>query len=823
MSAAPEGTVTLLFSDIEGSTRLLQAVGDAYSDLLLTHRRLLREAFSAHDGYEVDTGGDSFFVAFADARQAVAAARQAQEALAGHAWPERGAIRVRMGLHTGEPRFLDGNYLGIDVHKAARIAAAGHGGQVLLSSETRNLVSVSVRDLGEHRVKDFAGPVWIFQLGRERFPPLKTISNTNLPRPASTFVGREREVEEVLAVLREGARFLTLSGPGGSGKTRLAIEVAADLVAECRSGVFWVGLAPLREPGLVVDAIAQALGAKDDLAEHIGEREMLLVIDNFEQVVDAAPDLAATVEHCPNLKLLVTSRERLRVRGEVEYPVLPLAEPDAVDLFCARARLESDASVVELCKRLDYLPLAVELAAARTNILTPRLILDRLAQRLDLLVGGRDAEARQKTLRATIAWSYELLDDRERQLFARLAVFVGGFTLEAANEVAGAGLDTLESLVDKSLLRHTHGRFWMLETIRDYAVEQLESSAAAGVLRRRHGEYFFALARRAQPHLREESTEWLDRLEREHDNLRAGLDGFENFGDGDLVVEFTASVWRFWSLRGHLVEGRRRLERALIGEHGQAVSRANALLGAADLALDIGDRVAAAHRGEEALALYRALGDQWSIASCILMLGVVEAFDGEWPQAQLRFAESLRLFSELGDEHQSLQATRRLAWSYEELGDREHARVLYGAMLRRARATGDPFIEAKCLGVLAQSAAEEGQLDRAVTMLEEAHHIHRERSGHPDRYGDALVVCRLAHILVAKGNAAVAARLLSCFEALIEDIGVGSIEGWVTTMNDATLVAIRDQLDDASTDAAWKQGRTLAADEAVILARRSLD
>ncbi len=343
MSAAPEGTVTLLFSDIEGSTRLLQAVGDAYSDLLLTHRRLLREAFSAHDGYEVDTGGDSFFVAFADARQAVAAARQAQEAMAGHAWPERGAIRVRMGLHTGEPRFLDGNYLGIDVHKAARIAAAGHGGQVLLSSETRNLVSVSVRDLGEHRVKDFAGPVWIFQLGRERFPPLKTISNTNLPRPASTFVGREREVEEVLSVLREGARFLTLTGPGGSGKTRLAIEVAADLVAECRSGVFWVGLAPLREPGLVVDAIAQALGAKDDLAEHIGEREMLLVIDNFEQVVDAAPDLAAIVEHCPNLKLLVTSRERLRVRGEVEYPVLPLAEPDAVDLFCARARLESDA------------------------------------------------------------------------------------------------------------------------------------------------------------------------------------------------------------------------------------------------------------------------------------------------------------------------------------------------------------------------------------------------------------------------------------------------------------------------------------------------
>jgi hypothetical protein len=337
--------------------------------------------------------------------------------------PPPPALRVRMGLHTGEPTFRDGTYFGMDVHKAARIAAAGHGVQVLLSNETRDLAPAAVSDLGEHRLKGFTEPVSIFQLGRERFPPLKTISNSNLPRPANTFVGRQREVKEVRSLLVDGTRFLTLTGPGGSGKTRLAIEAAAELVPEFRNGVSWVELAALREPGLVVDAIAQTLGAKDVLAEHIGQRELLLVIDNFEQVVDAAPTLARLVESCSNLRLLVTSREKLGVRGEVEYPVSPLSEPEAVELFCTRARLEPGAAIAELCRRLDNLPLAVELAAARTNVLSPGQILDRLAQRLDLLVGGRDADARQKTLRATIAWSHGLLDEPEKRLFARLGVF----------------------------------------------------------------------------------------------------------------------------------------------------------------------------------------------------------------------------------------------------------------------------------------------------------------------------------------------------------------------------------------------------------------
>src|SRR6187551_212163 len=541
----PYGTVTFLFTDVEGSTRLLHELGAAaYAEALAEHRRILRHVFRAHGGIEVDTQGDAFFVAFATAPDALDAADEALTALA------RGPIRVRIGIHTGTAHVTQEGYVGEEVHKGARIAAAGHGGQVLLSKETRELVVGEATDLGEHRLKDFAEPVWLFQLGSEQFPPLKTISNTNLPRPASSFVGREREVAEVLANLRDGARLLSLTGPGGSGKTRLALEAAADLVPDFRNGVFWVGLSPLREAALVADTIAQTIGAKDGLADHIEERELLLLLDNFEQVIEAAPELASLVERCPNLRLLVTSRERLRVRGEVEYPVLPLAQPEAVALFCARAGLEPDETVAELCRRLDSLPLAVELAAARTSVLSPPQILERLSQRLDLLRGGRDAEVRQTTLRATLVWSHELLDEQEKQLFARLAVFADGCTLDAAQRVADADLDTLDSLVDKSLLRHAEERFWMLETIREYALERLDDSGDGGQLRRRHAEYFLALAEEAEPDLRQESRESLDRLEPEQDNVRAALNLFETTCEHEHVMRLAAAVWWYWSLRG---------------------------------------------------------------------------------------------------------------------------------------------------------------------------------------------------------------------------------------------------------------------------------
>jgi class 3 adenylate cyclase len=380
----PIGTVTFLFTDVEGSTKLIDKLGEErYSDALAEHRRLFREAFARHGGVEVDTQGDAFFYVFACAKDAVAAAGEAQAALAD------GPITVRIGLHTGEPRVTGEGYVGREVHRAARIAACAHGGQVVLSKETRELVAAEVTDLGEHRVKDFAEPVWLFQVGDERFPPLKTISNTNLPRPASSFVGREREVGEVVALLENGARLVTLSGPGGSGKTRLAIEAAAELVPDFRNGVLWVGLAAVRDPALVSETIAQSLGAKGGLAEHLDERELLLLLDNFEQVVGAAAELSPLLEACPNLRVLVTSRELLRIRGEVEYAVPPLAEPEAIELFCARARMEADETIAELCRRLDDLPLAVELAAARTSVLSPSQILERLAQRLDLIAQGR--------------------------------------------------------------------------------------------------------------------------------------------------------------------------------------------------------------------------------------------------------------------------------------------------------------------------------------------------------------------------------------------------------------------------------------------------
>ena len=475
----PTGTVTFLFTDVEGSTALLRQLGvERYADALGRHRRVVRDACGRHGGVEVDTSGDAFFVAFPSASGALAAATEITNELAG-------PMRVRIGLHTGTALVTEDGYVGDDVHLAARIAAAGHGGQILVSVATAGLTSPEdLRDLGEHRLKDIDGPVSIHQLDGGAFPPLMTISNTNLPRPASSFVGRERELEDVLAHIAGGARLLTLTGPGGSGKTRLAIEAAGALVSAYKAGIFWVELAAVRDPALVSGTIALALGAKGDLTEHIGERELLILLDNFEQVVAAAPQVSAVLAACPNLTVIVTSRELLRVQGEVEFAVPPLAEPEAVALFCERAQVESSRVIGELCEHLDSLPLAVELAAARTKALSPAQILERMSRRLDLLAGGRDSDPRQQTLRATIEWSYDLLSADEQQLFRRLSVFAGGCTLEAAEAVAGASLDTLQSLVEKSLLRFSSERYWMLETIREFAGERLDGAERNAVQQR---------------------------------------------------------------------------------------------------------------------------------------------------------------------------------------------------------------------------------------------------------------------------------------------------------------------------------------------------
>jgi predicted ATPase/class 3 adenylate cyclase len=807
----PSGNVTFLFTDVEGSTRLLHQLGAAeeYDAALADHRRIVRDAVQRHGGVEVDTQGDAFFIAFPTASGAVAAAAEVRDALA------EGPIRVRLGLHTGTPRLSSEGYIGADVHKGARVGAAGHGGQILLSKETRELVDAEVTDLGEHRLKDFDVAVPIFQLGQQRFPPLKTISNTNLPRPASSFVGREREVEEVASLLSDGARLLTLTGPGGSGKTRLAVEVAAELVPAFKAGVYWVGLAALRNAALVTETIAQTVGAKEALADHIGEREMLLLLDNLEHVVGAAPELAMLVEACPNLQMLVTSRELLRVRGEVHYAVPPLAEPEAVELFCTRARTEPNDAVHALCSALDNLPLAIELAAARARVLSPKQILERLSGRLDLLKGGRDADPRQLTLRATIEWSFDLLDEDEKLLFTRLAVFRGGCTLDAAEQVAEANLDTLQSLIDKSLLRHTGERFWMLETIREYAAERLQESVDADEPRRRHSGQFLALAEEAYPNLRGGSHErdWLERLEAEHDNFRAVLDRLEAIGDGQRALQLAGALYPFWYLRGHAPEGARRLRRLLAVDERPTPARARALNGAAVVVGTTGDAASERLFAQQGLALNRLLGDRWGAAYSTFLLGGNAASAADFERARPLLEEALDRFREVGDDHYVLVATDALAWTYGELGDRERRRALHEEVLGQARAQSNEPVIALQLEQLAIFAADERNVDGALSMLKESLQISRD-FGDPSAIADTLGY--FAAVLVTARRAEEAARLLASAEALHEEFG--SSGAWPAKENDEALGRIRAQLEETAFAAAWAQGRALTVDEAVALA-----
>src|SRR5256885_1835857 len=584
MHHLPMGTVTFLFSDIEGSTRLLQHLGERYPNVLEEYRSLVRTAFHAWSGHQVDTQGDGFFVAFARASEAIGAAVEMQRSLASHAWPEDVVVRVRMGLHTGEPELTSEGYVGLDVHQAARIMSAGHGGQILLSQSTRELLEqelpaeVSLRDLGVHRLKDLQRPTRLFQVViadlPADFPPLRTLDAhaNNLPIQPTPFIGREQEVQECLHLLRrDEVRLLTLTGPGGIGKTRLALQVAAELSEVFPDGLSFVNLAPLRDPALVVPTIAEALDLQEtgeqpllDLVKaFLREKRLLLLLDNFEQVVSAALQVAELLAACPQLKVLVTSRMGLHVQAEQEFTVPPLAVPEprhlpdlvalsqyeALALFLSRAQTvkpefqlsnANARSVAEICRHLDGLPLAIELAAARLKLLPPQALLARLGQRLAVLTSGaRDVPLRQQTLRNTITWSYDLLGAAEQQLFRRLSVFVGGWTLEAAEALyvalddgrsdgAGALLDHMTSLLDNSLLHRMDSegnelRFAMLETIREYALEALAESRELNVAREAHAAYYLRLVEAEQEREGVRQGERLELLELEHDNLRAAL------------------------------------------------------------------------------------------------------------------------------------------------------------------------------------------------------------------------------------------------------------------------------------------------------------
>jgi predicted ATPase len=810
VSSLPSGTVTFLFTDVEGSTKLLHELGaDRYADALAEHRRVIRESFAQHGGVEVDTQGDAFFVAFPTAPAALAAAGEAQDKL---------EVPVRMGIHTGTPLLTEEGYVGADVHKAARIAAAGHGGQVLVSAATAALLEDELRDLGEHRLKDLSAPERIYQLGAGEFPPLKSLYRTNLPVPATPFLGRERELAEALALL-DGTRLLTMTGPGGTGKTRLALQAAAEVSDRFPDGVFWVPLAPLRDPRLVLEQAGQALGAKDGLADYISDKRLLLLLDNFEHVIAAADDLDELRTSCPNLKLLVTSRELLGLPGEQAYPVPPLGPADGTELFLARARsanpdFEPDGAVSELCARLEQLPLALELAAARVRILSPEQLLERLSDRLDLFKAGRGVDPRQQTLRATIEWSHDLLGEEEQRLFARLAVFAGGCTLEAAEAICDAELDTLQSLVDKSLLRvREQGRFWMLETIREYAQERLEASVDAEELRRRHADYFLALAEEAAPQIWNYSREWIDRLEQDHDNLRSATDWLASSGETQLVLRLLGAMAEFWGIRGHISEGSRRLRSALEADDRPTPARAKALNGAADMAMGRGDNSELRRWAEEALALHRAGGNAFGAAISVFQLGHSAADEGEYERARELAGEALELARQAGDATLVMLATWLLGWASKGLGHADTARRHYEDALDRARTLGNRNVQSLTLEALSDFALERGRPDEAVAMLAEAYRANRELE---DRWRLALISSRLAGAFAALGDAVTATRLLSSGMAWLKESG--GDPRWIARRNERTLAALRSELDESAFAEAWEAGAKLSTEEAVELA-----
>jgi predicted ATPase/class 3 adenylate cyclase len=746
----PTGTVTFLFTDVEGSTRLLHELGaDAYAGALGEHRQVLREAVAVHGGVEVDTQGDAFFFAFPTAPGALAAAAAARDGL---------GLPVRMGLHSGTPLITGEGYVGADVHRAARIAAAAHGRQILVSASTATLVDAEqLRDLGPHRLKDLAAPERIFQLGDDDFPPLRSLHRTNLPIPATPFLGREKELPEVLRLLAE-SRLLTLTGPGGSGKTRLAAQAAALAADAYPDGVWWVPLAPLRDPALVVSTTAQALGAKHSVSAHIGDRSVLLLLDNFEQVVEAAREVAALLTACPNLDLLVTSRERLRVTGEQEYPVPPLVDEEGVDFFVARARavmpeFAANEAVPEICRRLDDLPLALELAAARVKALTTQQILERLEKRLPLLTGGaRDLPERQRTLRATIEWSYELLTPDERKLFVELGVFRGGCTLEAAEAVVGAVVDTLQSLVDKSLLRQTRGRYWLLETIQEFALERFVVVGEADQLRHLHADWYAGHARGLEEQRRAEeaSASALAALEGDIDNYRAALHFRLERKEYTHVLDLACDLQGLWRWRGHAGEGRRWLLAAL--EADGDVTRpveARALHLAGILARLQGDLAHAKTLHEQHLDQARRERDPTRVAAALKNLGIVCTLRGEYEQAHNHFDESLAVYEASGDLTGTAGVRHALANLAGIEGDLAAARKLHEENLRLNRKRGESGLTASTLNNLGYTALLQGDHDAAERFLTESLKLY-QRLG--DKDGTASPALNLGCLAIQRGQ-----------------------------------------------------------------------
>jgi len=747
MRELPSGSVTFLFTDIEGSTRLLHEHGAQYADLLAEHRRAVRAAIERHHGVEVDTQGDAFFVAFGRVDGALAAADEIVRT--------EGPIRVRIGIHTGEPMVTAEGYVGIDVHRAARICAAAHGGQVVLSEAARDSLGHDPgRDLGLHRLKDLGAPERLFQLGTEAFPPLRSLNATNLPAQTGPLVGRVHELDD-LAELIETGRVVTMTGAGGSGKTRLALQAAAESVGRFSGGVFWVPLASVNDPSLIEPTIAQALGAHHGLAAHIDENRMLLLLDNVEQLLPgAAAPLAGLIAACPNLRLLLTSRAPLRIDGEREYPVRPLPAADALELFRERAFIaEPEAAVREICRRLDGLPLAIELAAARTRILPPDQLLARLEHALPVLTGGRrDAPERQRTLRATIAWSYDLLSEDERRLFDRLGVFAGGFTLDAAEAVCDADLETVGSLLEQSLLRRSDdGRLGMLVTILEFAVERFVVSDEALAIVARHADYYLALADSGNIHVEAEGGENYEIILPDLANFRAVLERALADGDTELGMSMVVALEQYW-VSNNPAEGERWFAAFFAGAELPPALRARALRSRGGALFFSGRFEEGTVYHRQALAIYRELGDDfgtghllyrlaveanrtgdlalartlaeesrahhrgqspWAESQALQLLGILSFKDGQAEEALDLLTQSAELADQVGSRWLRIGSLLQASEVAMQTDQPRRARESSVTALAVARAIGDRQQVAWALTFLAWAGAELGQPDLA--------------------------------------------------------------------------------------------------------------
>jgi predicted ATPase/class 3 adenylate cyclase len=873
MGDLPTGTVSLLFSDIEGSTVLLSRLGAAYADALDGQRQVLRKAWAGHGGTELGTEGDSFFVVFATAEEAVAAATQAQHELAGYEWPAGEQVRVRMGIHTGTPTVHDGGYVGMDVHRAARIAGAAHGGQVLISEPTARLTAeclpdgVGVRDLGAHQLKDIAQAERLFQLTieglRSDFPPAKTLGTaSSLPRPATPLVGRNGEVAELTALLGSlDVRLVTLTGPGGSGKTRLAIGVAQALVMRFPDGVYFVPLAAVTTSDVMWTSIAEVLDVPPaarvppDLYEHVAHRASLLILDNLEQINTADDVVAQLLDAAPSMVVIATSRRPLHVPAEHEHPVPPLELPDegtvaqaersgAVQLFLQHAKkvrpsfqltADNAADVAELCRRLDGLPLALELAAARTKLLSPAALLTRLDQALDLAATGRLGPSRQKTLRDTVAWSYDLLEEEQRVFFRRLGVFSGGSDLDAVAAVIRDGLrdvdplDLVGDLVDASLLSITEGpagepRVAMLGTIRAYALDQLKEAGELDTVQERHAQHFLEVA--------EDMGELLNgvehiavraQFEADHDNFRSALRfAFASATDGGgatdvrLGPRLCAALAGFWTASGYFAEMRRWLERAIefrSDQHSPELARC-----LTELAFNVnggGDHDKASEYASASVAMWRRLADSSGLPRALGIYGEVEVERGHPDAARELHEEALRLAQDAGDSSAILVATGELASLAFLEQDYERAVDLYRQAIAIARERGDPVQIVINQHNLACAFHKMGEFTEAANrMLAQVTEILRLRQP-----GMLIIFAEdLAATLAELGAHHDAVRLLGATDAMRDRVNMPRPPSQQAFIGEPVAVT-RDALRSEEWNASYQAGRSMDLEDAVGQAR----